>query len=141
MSLIISETVLSQTFVKNKKGKIVGIITEKGDSLHVLPIVESRLVHEAAVKKLHLDRKILVKDSLITNLEHRLYQMESGYEDLMTTSGETADELRKQIRTTKDHRDELRSKARRLKKMLFWANARTVTITVISGIVIWLVAK
>ena len=141
MSLIISETAFSQNFVRNKKGSIVGVITEKGDTLHALPIAESRIIHEAAVKKLVLAREVQVMDSLIGNLEFRLWSMERRYEDLMTNSGSTAIQLRKEIQLTKDERDDLKIELRQLKRKLFWANVRTGAVAVLGGVIVWLVGK
>ena len=139
--MITSEIALCQHFVKNKKNEIVGVITEKGDTLHAIPIAESRTLHLLAVKYVYLDKKIQIQDSIINNLEYELWAMELGYEDLMTNSGDTAAQLRKELQIAKDERNDLKAEARRLKRKLFWANVRTGFVAVIGGVIIWLVGK
>lgn len=141
MSLMLSETASSQNFVRNREGEIVGVITEQGDTLHAIPITESRIIHEAAVKHMNLLHQRRVMDSVIQNLMYQIWEIERRYEDLMKNAGDTSAELRKQIQSTKDERNELRRELRKLRRKLFWANVRTGVVVVVGSVVIWLISK
>lgn len=140
ISLIVSETVHCQTFVRNKKGEIVGVISGK-DTLHAIPINESRKIHELAVKKLVLDHKIKIQDSIMFNLQFRIYELESGYENLLTNSGSTANALRRQLATARDEKIDIQQELRKVKTKLFWSRVWTGAVVIVSGVIIWLVAK
>lgn len=83
---------------------------------------------------------VQVRENLIVNLEMRLLQVQRGYENLLVNSGDTADQLKREIRIAKDERDELKKELRQLKRKLFWANFRTVVVAVIGGVIVWLVS-
>ena len=101
MSLTVSGIGHCQILIKNKKGDIVGIVDGK-DTLHAIPIAESRMLHEFAVRKLYLDSMVYVRESEILNLEARVRMLTREYEKLLDNSGGTAEQLRKQIQIDKD---------------------------------------
>lgn len=140
MSLIVCGTAHCQTFVKNKKGEIVGIINGK-DTLHAMPINESRQIHELAIKKIILDHKLEIQDSIMFNLQFRIYELESGYENLLGNSGYEVNALERKLAVAKYEQVDLTKQLRKVKRKLFWANVRTGIVAVISGVLIWLVAK
>src|SRR5688500_10021934 len=90
MSLIVCVTASCQTLLHHKEsGKINGVI-DGLDTLHAIPINESRMLHDFAIKKVNLEKRVKVLTLIVLELETKLSVAEKGYEALLTNSGNTA---------------------------------------------------